>query len=348
MNALDELLSRYFACRHYCDEYKAYSRENYFSMFQTIWEVSSTVFQANLETGNVVYREGLTEEKCKELIQKLQTAEQRMVRLHDPEADKIYLWNGKQMPWNGFTPETWAKISHDGPEFRPHLLPFLQNDGKCHPSVIIIGGNFRQNASEGFPIAEFYQKNGYNAFVLNNRHGMGAKVRKTLNRALDLQRAIRLLRCRGEEFGVQASEIFVNGFSMGNRPAIDLINSLGVQTAPERIDPDYLPDEIDRADARICALVSVYPAVFPYDNDNRYQDFPPCFFALGNRDWSLWRMLPFISDLGANGVKTEVHLFDGADHGFGLGQADGLPENLKQWPALLLNWLDRQLKKEQP
>lgn len=346
MNALDELLSHYFKCRHYCDEYKAYTHEAYFSMFQTVWDVFSSVFQVNLETGNVVYHENLTEEKCKELTQRLQAAEQNMVRLHDPEEDKVYLWNGNQMPWDGFTPEGWSQISHDGPEFRPHLVPFLQNDEKSHPSVIILGGHFRQNASEGFPIAEFYLKNGYNAFVLNNRHGMGAKVRETLNRALDLQRAIRLLRCRGEEFGVQADQIFVNSFSMGNRPVIDLINRLGVQTAPERIDPHYLPDETDRADARIRAFVSVYPAVFPYDNNNRYQDFPPCFFALGNRDWSLWRMMPFISDLAVNGVKTEVHLFDGAGHGFGLGQAQELPENLKQWPALLLHWLERQLNKQ--
>ena len=339
----EELLEYYFQCRHYCDEYKAYTPESYFAMFNTVSEVFSSVFRVNLETGNVLYREGLTDERCRELLKRLKQVEETMIRIHDPEEDKLYLWMEGQMPWDGYTEKEWMENSHDGPEFRPHMVPFLQEDGARHPAVIITGGHFRQNATEGFPVAEFYQKHGYQAFVLNNRHGMGEKVRKTRNRALDLQLAIRLIRYHAAEWGVREDQIFTNGFSMGNRPTIDLINTLGIQTSPERIDSSYLPDIIDRTDAGIAAFVSVYPAVFPYDDHNRYQDFPPCFFVLGNKDWSLWRMMPFIADLTVNGVKTEVHLLDGADHGFGLGQGKEEPENLKLWTRMLLNWLERQL-----
>lgn len=341
----DQLREYYYACRHYCDEYKAYSPEKFYAFFRLMTRAFLMTHKVNLETGNYTIPGEFTPDDYQQMYEALRAAEQELVPLHDPEQDKIRLWDGSNLPWDGFTPEQWAAISQDGPTFYPHMVPFLQNDGAKHPAVLITGGSFRQHMVEGWPVAEFYYQLGYNAFVLNNRHGHGEKVRHTLNRALDLQRAIRILRARSDEYGVNPDKIFTNGFSMGNRATIDLINDLGVTTSPERIDKNYLPDSMDRLSARLNAYVSIYPATFPYDNHNNYRDFPPTFFALGNRDWSLWRMLPFMTDLAVNNVPVEMHLYDGADHGFGLADTAEACESwtpaLGEWTHLLKLWLRR-------
>lgn len=345
--AFDELNKLYLSKQHYGDEYKAFEHESYRAYIQTLYQTFYDMYRVNLETGNVILQDGLTEERCTELKKRLLNAEKSLVPLHDPEADKIYIWDGDNIPWHLLSKEEFTKVSHDGTEFRPHLIPFLVNDGKIHPTVIITGGSFRCHLSEGFPAAEFYQAHGYNAFVLNNRHAIGDQIRKSLIRSLDLQRAIRLIRFHAEEYGVDKDRIFTNGFSMGNRATINLINDLGITAQPDVIDPNYLPDSIDRESSRLNAYVSVYPATFPYDDHNNYRDFPPTFFVFGNADWSLWRMMPFVSDLASNGVRVEAHLYDGVDHGFGLADSrfarPGVEytESLSEWTTLLLRWLKR-------
>lgn len=164
---------------------------------------------------------------------------------------------------------------------------------------------------------------------------------------------MRLLRSRADELGVDENKIFSNGFSMGNRASIDYINRLGFDTAPETIDPNYIPDEIDRQPGRLNAYVSVYPATFPYDNNLNYKDFPPVFFVLGNRDFSLWRIVPFVADLLEHGVRAEAHIFEGVEHGFGIVDGrfrdvacgDGV-ETIHEWPHLLFAWLDKVLNEQ--
>ncbi len=342
--AFDELRQLYLEKRHYGDEYKAFRPESYFRYLKVLYHTFQSMYQVDTETGNVTVQAGLDAQRCLKLKKELLKAEKLLIPLHDPQADKIYLWEGENMPWHLISKEEWPQISHDGLDFRPHLVPFLHNDGKMHPTAIITGGSFRYHLTEGFPVAEFYHAHGYNAFILNNRHAMGEKIRRSLIRSLDLQRAIRLLRARAGEFGVDTKRIFSNGFSMGNRPTINLINDLGLAASPQEVDPAYLPDAIDTQSALLNAYVAVYPATFPYDDHNNYKDFPPTFAVMGNKDWSLWRMMPFISDLASHGVRVEAHLYDGADHGFALAE-DSPPQShtdsLREWPQLLLRWLDR-------
>lgn len=344
--AFDELRQLYLEKRHYGDEYKAFHPEPYFRYLKVLYHTFQSMYLVDTETGNVMVRNGLDAQRCRKLKEDLLEAEKFLIPLHDPKEDKIDLWEGENMPWHLISKEEWPRISHDGADFRPHLIPFLHNDGKIHPTVVITGGSFRYHMTEGFPVAEFYYAHGYNAFILNNRHAIGEKIRMSLIRSLDLQRAIRLIRARAGEFGVDTQRIFTNGFSMGNRPTINLINDLGFTTSPQEIDPAYFPDVIDAQSARLNAYVAVYPATFPYDNHNNYRDFPPTFAIMGNRDWSLWRMMPFVSDLASHGVRVEAHLYDGAEHGFALADDSAPPphtDSLREWPQLLLRWLNRVL-----
>ena len=116
---------------------------------------------------------------------------------------------------------------------------------------------------------------GYNAFVLNDRHGGGLEVRKSLVRAMDLQRAIRIVRANADELGVDRDQIVTFGLSMGNRPTIDLINSLGIRTDPHEIDSTYVSDAIDRESAKLNAYISGISGHLPWQAASNYADFPP-------------------------------------------------------------------------
>lgn len=344
------LRDMYFAYRHYGDEYKAYDPAAHRAMMLAMDEAFRTLFHVDMESGEVTPAQGYEDRDYRALEDRLRTLAEGMVPRHDPESDKIPLWRGDNMPWHELSREEWAQVSHDGPGFYPHLIPFLHGDGIPRPTVLIGGGSYRIHVTEGFPFAEFYYAQGYNAFVLNTRHGRGARVRRSRNRAMDLQRAVRLLRANAEEYGVDPDRIFYNGSSMGCRVATDLIDRLGVDACPRDLDASYVPDQTDSLSARLNAFVAVYPACFPQDRGN-YGDYPPVFFVIGNRDFSLWRVMPYISDLAVHGVRVEAHLYDGGVHGFALGDesfrlnGDGESvESIKGWPQLALKWLDRVLK----
>lgn len=345
----NELYDTYRKVRHFGDEYKAYDKEKYIKFALLLDDTYSMLFSIDLETGETAVNEKYTGEDRKRQIAKLQQAAENMIPLHDPDEDKIFLWNGNNMPWDVLKESKFKKISQDGSEFKPHMIPFCHKDKVLRPAVIILGGGYRVHYKEGFPYAEFFYRHGYQAFVLNNRHAFGAEIRCSKIRAMDVQRAVRLLKARAEEFSIDPERIVYLGSSMGNRPLIDMVNSFEIYDRPDRLDPKYIPDMIDRKPAQVNAFVSVYPAVFPYDNKINYRNFPPSFFVLGNKDFSLWRMMPFISDLTVHGVRVEAHLYDGAVHGFGMGDEKYVSngekgdrvKSVEKWMELLLLWLER-------
>ena len=349
----DELYEYHLQCRHYIDEYKAFEAESYQNFIQIEREAFRMLYRINLETGNATMPEGYGESDYEAMIHRLHEAEEALVCLHNPEEDKIPIWNGDNIPWDRIPKDIWTKNSYDAADFKPHLVSFLQDDGMSHPAVIVMAGSARFNMPEAFPPAVFFQKHGYQAFVLNNRIAFGEEERKTANRAMDLQRAIRLIRARAEEFHVDPERICIMCCSLGNRLAIDMINKLGIRTIPSRVDNQYLPDEIDRVSSSVSAYISLYPATFLSDTQMNYKDFPPVFAVMGNEDRSMWRMMPFFYNLIMNDVKVELHLYDGAGHGFALAnekyameQQGTIEHAWEEWTHLLLMWLDRQLKRE--
>lgn len=351
----------YLSCRHYADETAAYPKEAWDRFVTRLYQTFEELFTLDRETGEVLPSPELTDRDLEGIEARLRQAEKTMAPLHDPEEDKLYLWEGDNMPWQLLTAREWAKISFDAPGFRPHIVKHLVKDGKKHPAVFISGGRYRENLRGGRPAAEMMAEHGYHAFVLNDRHGCGLEVRKSMVRALDLQRAIRLVRANAGELGVDPDRIVTYGLSMGNRPTIDLINSLGVDTRPQEIDSAYRPDAVDGESARLSAYISEYPATFPWQAPNRYQDFPPTFGVMGNRDFSIWRVMPFFNDLIVNKVAVELHIYDGISHGFGIGdfkyyrdepyvrlQKGPAPyvQSVEEWTHLLFLWLERVLDKD--
>lgn len=347
----------YKSCRHYNDETAAYPLEMWENMMASLYKAFENMYVLERESGNTVIRADLSDEKLEEIYKDLKDADEAMEALHNPESDKIYLWKEQNMPWDQIDEEEWDELTFDAEDFRPHLTKHLVDDGKIHPAVIICGGRYRCNGKEGRPIAELLVKNGYHAFILNNRMGCGEKIRHSLERSLDLQRAIRIIRCQAEQLHVDPMKIAFWGLSMGNRPAIDLINRLGYQSNPHDVDDNYYSDEIDNLDATLNAYISEYPATFPWEAPNNYAGFPPVFGVMGNRDFSIWRVMPFFTDLIINKCALELHIYDGVSHGFGTGDyrfetgdsplakltevSGDYVKAREEWTLILFLWMER-------
>ncbi len=120
--------------------------------------------------------------------------------------DKIKLWE-KNTPY----------FNEEFGQEEPALVPYLLEDGKTHPCVIVFpGGGYHHRAHhEGEPVAEWLNSIGFHSFVLEyrlepyDRHAIMA----------DAARSIRLVRHRAKEFGINPNQLGVLGFSAGGHLA---------------------------------------------------------------------------------------------------------------------------------
>jgi len=155
--------------------------------------------------------------------------------------------------WNTTPPGTPdpARASEPAAKEVPHLIPFIL-PGKPRPLVIVCpGGGYGTRAGhEGDPIARWLNALGISAAVLHYRH---SPFRHPVP-LHDAQRAIRLLRLRSAELGVDGSRIGILGFSAGGHLACSAAN-FGDDGISGATDP------VDRTSSRLQALVSSYAVI---------------------------------------------------------------------------------------
>jgi acetyl esterase/lipase len=135
----------------------------------------------------------------------------------------------------------------------------------------------------------------------------------------DAQRAVRLVRSKAKELGIDPKRIGIVGFSAGGHLAIATATNFDKQT--------YEPiDDIDKVSCRPDFAVAVYSGYLKSkDKDElapgmRVPDgAPPIFLAHGSADPVSEPEHSVIMYLALRraGVPTEMHLYDGALHGFG-------------------------------
>jgi acetyl esterase/lipase len=173
----------------------------------------------------------------------------------------------------------------------------------------------------------------------------------------DVQRAIRIVRSRAQEWGVAPDRIGVWGFSAGGHLA---------STAATHFDPGdpNAADPIDRVSCRPDFAILCYPVITltePYthrgsrdnllgpnpdpklvellSNERHVTDqTPPTFLFHTDADTGVpaENSLMFYQALRKAGVPAEMHIFQTGPHGVGLAQGDPA---LSVWPRLLENWL---------
>lgn len=255
----------------------------------------------------------------------------------------IQLWN-EAIP--GFDPGLSDEI--------PQLIPFVLTKPEKHGAAIVCpGGGYNHRAQhEGGPVAEWLNRIGLSAFVLQYRV---APYRYPVP-LLDVKRAIRYVRFHAPEWNIDPEKIVILGFSAGGH----LAATAGIHYDlgdPEATDP------VDRVSSRPNAMVLCYPVItfgefghagskqcllgtspdpelvkYLSLDENVTSDTPPTFLWHTANDASVpvANTLRMAMALSRAGVPFEAHIFPNGRHGLGLGT--NIPE-IAVWVDLCEKWL---------
>lgn len=226
----------------------------------------------------------------------------------------------------------WIRNIHN-PSLTVYLPPKDQANGTS--VVICPGGGHRELVfgAEGEEPARFLNGLGVAAFVLKYRLAREPDSPYALPQHArdDGLRAMRLVRSRADEFGVDPDRIGLMGFSAGGEVA-----SL-VAFHPGAGDPDAT-DPVDRRSSRPDFLIEIYPGPIGLPETIPH-NAPPAFLLVANDDRGASRVVAELFRKYREARRpVETHVFAEGGHGFNMGQRSRL-ESVRNWPRRLADWL---------
>ena len=263
--------------------------------------------------------------------------------------EEIRLW-AKDAP--GSEGETAAEVSKPSTAYPklpaaftvthyPSIYVFLPPKEKANGMAMVVapGGGHSQLVieKEGWEMAEWLNQRGIAAFVLKYRLARAAGVtRYTVAGAAlpDAARAVRTVRSRAKEWGVDPARIGVIGFSAGGEVAALIEKSFDKGN-------DSSSDPIERVSSRPDFAVLVYPGAGP-SGFAVPVDAPPTFLICTDEDRShVVATVNMYLELEKQKIPSEMHIYTAGAHGYALREKN-LP--VKNWPEQMLAWLaDRKL-----
>jgi acetyl esterase/lipase len=229
-----------------------------------------------------------------------------------------------------------TKEHHISTIHRPSLTPFLPPKGKANGAALVIcpggGHRFLSIDHEGYDVARWLNEHGIAGFVLKYRlaNEPGSTYKVDVDALADVRRAVRLVRSRAAEWGVDPGRLGVMGFSAGG----DLAMLSG--TRFEKGHADAI-DPIDRLDSRPDFLVLIYPGFRP-NTMHVTKETPPTFLMVADDDrFCAPGTITFYQELKKAGVSGELHVYARGGHGFGMRDR---PLPVSSWTARLHDWMD--------
>jgi acetyl esterase/lipase len=280
-------------------------------------------------------------------------------RAADP-VKEILLWpaghpgNAGGEPTVAGTPE-WLELDKENPSITP-FLP--EPDNRTGSAVVVCpGGGYGHHAMghEGLAIAEWLRARGVAGIVLRYRCGGGKNQQPAPLE--DAQRAIRMVRSRASEWGIDPERVGVLGSSAGGHLA---------STAATMFDDGQADasDPIEQLSSRPAFAVLLYPVISmekgiahggsrdnllgkepsdelaaQWSTDRRVTDRTPPTLIISTSDDKtvpIKNSLLFYEALLAHKVPAEMHIWETGGHGFGLRGGD---RPVDQWAEQLEPWL---------
>lgn len=239
----------------------------------------------------------------------------------------------------------------------PQITPWIPAKQSTKAAVLVApGGGYGHLASdhEGDQIAEWLNVNGIAAFVLRYRI---APDYGHPHPHMDAARAIRTIRSRAEEWGIDTDKIGMIGFSAGGH----LTATTGTQFDAGDASSS---DPVEKASSRPDFILLGYPVITMTDphthkgsrknllgenptpemiekmsaEKNVNANTPPTFLFHTTEDQAVPVENPVLFYLACQdaGVPVEMHIYEKGRHGLGLAQGDpafGL------WPSQCITWL---------
>lgn len=239
----------------------------------------------------------------------------------------------------------------------PTLEVRLPEKGKGNGTAVIIcpGGGYSslQYTHEGTAIADEFVKRGIATFVLKYRLPNDAWMKdKAIGSLQDAQQAIKVVRMRAKEWGVDTAKVGIAGFSAGGH----LAATAGTHFSKAVI------DNKENTNLRPTFMILVYPVINLGDSlmhkgsrDNLLgktpsaeminlysadmqvsNNTPPAFLAHtgDDRTVKVANSINMYSALQAKGVSAELHIYPKGGHGFA-----GKDINAGRWIDRCYEWM---------
>lgn len=262
-----------------------------------------------------------------------------------------FLHDGKPLPSDHaeFVFEDPAAPLHDrviSDVFHPRVFAYPPKTPNGRAVLVLAGGGYTKLVigKEGVEVAEWLASLGFHAFVLVHRFpcarfGSRAPVD-------DAAEAMRQIRARASEFGVNPRRVGVCGLSSGGHLAACL--------ATMHVDRDERPDFMIIGYAPISTnatgrtIIPDKPPLPPPEKQALYEAMqpdiqladhpPPTFIVYAANDdvvpvENAYRLHKAIHEKGG---AAELHVFADAPHGFALRERH---KPVREWPALCAAWL---------
>ncbi|MDO9608307.1 MAG: alpha/beta hydrolase [Brevundimonas sp.] len=243
----------------------------------------------------------------------------------------------------------------------PILTVFRPERPNGSALLLIPGGGYRWAVldKEGYDVARVFAASGTTCFVLRYRLPADGWTAGADAPVQDAQRALRLIRSRATDYGLNPDRIGVLGASAGGHLA---------GLASVRTEATYDPiDAADTASLRPNLTILMYPVATmadPYvhagSRTHLLGDAPSveriAAYSLEQMDWTgaapvfllhamddgavpVENSLQLLTTLKAAGAPAEAHLFQEGGHGFGVRLIQGRPA--QAWPDLVRAWAAR-------
>lgn len=248
------------------------------------------------------------------------------------------------------------------PKDIPTLTPYLAPADKATGAAVVVcpGGGYGGLAShEGHDYALFLNQHGVHAFVLKYRLGTAGYRHPAMLQ--DVQRALRLVRARAAEWGVDKQRVGVMGSSAGGHLASTALTHF------DRGNPNAT-DPVERESCRPDLGILCYPVISmgPLTHAGSKQnllgpnpdpelvkllsselqvtaDTPPCFIwhTADDAVVKVENALEFASALSRHKVPFALHIYPKGRHGLGLADKPPFAQP-HPWALELVRWLKEQ------
>lgn len=219
----------------------------------------------------------------------------------------------------------------------PSITVYLPPKEKATGAAVVIcpGGGHRELVfnAEGRQPAQFLNSLGVAAFVLKYRLAREENSPYSLEKHTreDAYRAMRLVRSKANEFGIDPNRLGMLGFSAGG----DVVSLVAYTPGKGPIDA---PDPIDRLDGKPAFQMLIYPGPLGLPKTVP-ADAPPAFLLVANDDlWCSEVVVLLLQKYRAAKVPVEAHIFTQGNHAFNMGDRSAL-KSISSWPQRMADWL---------